>query len=249
MPHASIVSKTAAGYQSDGGEKTKRQRNKLKKRAPFGYSETNYVSYDLSNLMGNHHSIEVVPRPTRPPRPSTTDLPDLPGLPIYKTFGNELKPATTLSHEPPPPFQEQQPSESATAWVRAQSDSTPVPTSASRPSHLERRTHPSVRSTGRHEAGLDRPPVPVPQRPPQYDRASRLAESYQSLLPDFDSLEYPESHTALHRQKSDLRHGGSNREQWHYKHNPRNSGHLAHLLRFTRCDTLRPVPEPPQDLQ
>ncbi|KAM7214410.1 hypothetical protein V8F06_010248 [Rhypophila decipiens] len=190
--------------------------------------------------MGNHHSIEAVPRPTRPPRPSTTDLPDLPGLPIYKTFrgATEIKPgpATTLSDEPPPPFQEQQPSESVTAWVLAQSDSTPVPTSTSRPSHQERRTHSSVRSTGRHEAGLDRPPVS--QRPPQYDRASRLAESYQSLLPDFDSLDYRESHTALRRQKSDLRHGGSNREQWRYKHNPRNSGRFSpppqvHTLRHT----------------
>ncbi|KAM7183004.1 hypothetical protein V8F20_012770 [Naviculisporaceae sp. PSN 640] len=251
MPHSSFFSR-AVGYQSDGG-RTKPRRNKLKKRAPFGYSETNYVSYDLSNLMGNRHSIEDVPRPMRPPRPSTTDLPDLPGLPIYKTFATELKPATVLDDGPPPPpfSDEQQPSESATGWVLADSGPTPAPMTTTIP---ERQVKPSGRLLDRQEAGFDIPQVP--QRPPQYDRASRLAESYQCLLPDLDSLDYPESHSALQRQHSDhtLRNTStSSRDHWHHKYNPRNSGRFSpplltppahHSLRHTANQRPGTAPAP-----
>ncbi|KAK3318773.1 hypothetical protein B0H66DRAFT_533285 [Apodospora peruviana] len=219
MPHASSIFSTHSylnsirSRQSHPGQ-VKPQRNRLRKRQqPFGYSETNVVAYDLSALMGNHHSIESVPRPSRPPRCSTADdIPNLPATLIYKTFASEF-PTVTVEEQTaltPEENDDSKISESATGWFLA---GTAQDCSAD-----HERERPILPASTHH-----RDHDQVSAKNPRYDRASRLAESYQSLLPDLESLDYPETHKVIRRHQSERRLG----QQYHH-HRKENLHHTWH---------------------
>ena len=189
-PHSSAT--TTSQQQQE--QLVPQPRNKLKKRPVFHYSERNVVSYDLSKLVSNKHTVPLpvpdpprysvpdIPRPLRPPHLSQAEPPALPDLPIYETFTVETPPVVFPEQVPqisgvPPPVPA--PDEVLADWTRRHNNTQRQSPSTSH-----------VISSGT-----------VAKRP-QYDRASRLAESYRSLLPDIESMDYSEACSAIEKRLS-----------------------------------------------
>jgi len=174
--------------------KEPKSRNKLRKLPPVRPSERARIDFgELFAGMGNRASrYDNVPRPTRPPRPLASELPDLPGLPIYKAIGAARHiPATVLaceldnekqtSKKPEPPSRRpsianRRPSIAGTKWPLTDTEAETAP--RGRPASRTARTTPrKLYSCSADAAFFEK------QRPPMYDRASHLAESYRALLP------------------------------------------------------------------
>ncbi|KAK3688202.1 hypothetical protein B0T22DRAFT_479470 [Podospora appendiculata] len=156
------------------------QRNKLKKRnSPTLYSEKNEVSYDLSQLMGDHHQVDDIPQPSRPPRPFMTDIPNLQSLPVHEAFHQQPFTPSPLSLGDV---------QRGTGVVEPASWSPP---DSPRNRYLELENRSPVMSPSIYEENVEKP---------QYDRASFLAESYRSLLPDLENIDFGEAHSAVAEQ-------------------------------------------------
>lgn len=153
------------------------RRNKLIKRQQLRKSHShvgNTTANEIQAEMGNHISFENIPRPTRQPRSAPCRVPSLPCLPIYETF--------TVAH------------------IEA----------ALREEKLAAERADPAASSQRHRSSRNRPqrdifPAIKPgERPPAYDRALHLAESYQSILPNYDVMDQDdEEQRALRRQRSE----------------------------------------------
>jgi len=156
---------------------------KLRKRPPFWYSMANLASSNLSQIPYQSYSREPRASPKRLLRPAEVDI---------------LKPLELSA---------------SSAQIHPQTQPLPHPDreSRSKPDNLplakpERRTSPDTqqnrvaRGAYRNDQGA-LPHHTTAQHLP-YDGASRLAESYRSLLPDPQTINYTEIHTILRRQKS-----------------------------------------------
>ncbi|KAK1836823.1 hypothetical protein QBC39DRAFT_402845 [Podospora conica] len=172
------------------GRDAKPPRNKLRKRPPFArYTQSEVVTLkSLSSdaeeaSMGNHLSA-LKSRPARPPRPCPADLPSLPSLPIYQTISSHQSRSFDVQDEPKPPIPPKSPSRKSSVsikdWpLRGLEDEAPA--MPAKPPSLPH-PKPSIgRRCSRHTASYQ-----AYHPPPRYDRASHLAESYQSLLPEID---------------------------------------------------------------
>ncbi|KAK1749823.1 hypothetical protein QBC47DRAFT_395387 [Echria macrotheca] len=212
---------------------------KLKKRAPFRFAERNIASWDLTKMGNKFSSIDNIPRPQRPPRPSKTDLPDLPSLPIYQAFTAKHHPATLLE-EPKPPIPEKSASRrssivSVAGWPLADNFSSSRGRSTQRESPSIARKYSS--------ASADAAATPRNSSVPRYDRASVLAESYRSLLPDRDSDGLTENWNSTwtgHRPTADPREP---REQQEYAHTLH---HLGNRSLNATVQPSSPLSRPPE---
>ncbi|KAK4224318.1 hypothetical protein QBC38DRAFT_458403 [Podospora fimiseda] len=144
------------------------KRNKLQKRPSQAYIQTLPPSTIIAKeilsetAMGNHLSFENIPRPSRPPRPTPARrTPSLPCLPIYQTFTVANLEAAILEDE------EEEEGKQATSTIEGLS-----------------------RGTGGIRRQRNTVPAILPnEQPPTYDRALQLADSYRSILPDYESME------------------------------------------------------------
>ncbi|KAK3986522.1 hypothetical protein QBC44DRAFT_402438 [Cladorrhinum sp. PSN332] len=165
------------------------RRNKLRKRPSQAHSSqlqtvaitnSNSTANQIRNEMGNHLSFENIPRPSRPPRPPLARrVPSLPCLPIYETF--------TVAHIEAASREEKL----AEQGVSSSSGNTnPAPSQSQHRSRQQRNT--TV------------PAVKPGEQPLTYDRALQLADSYRSILPDYDVMgQEDDEHHALRRQQSE----------------------------------------------
>ncbi|KAK3323820.1 hypothetical protein B0T19DRAFT_443288 [Cercophora scortea] len=173
-----------SNHRGPWASRPRSQRNKLKKRnLPSLYSEKNEVSYDLSRLMSDHHQVvDEIPRPSRPPRPSMTDIPDLPRLPVYEAFHHQ---------QPPTPSPLCLEDTEGRAGAGAAEPTSWSPPDSPRNRYLELENRSPVMSPSIYEENIEKP---------QYDRASFLAESYRSLLPDLEDIDFGEARSAVAEQ-------------------------------------------------
>ncbi|KAK0637056.1 hypothetical protein B0T17DRAFT_520560, partial [Bombardia bombarda] len=195
---ATLLSKYRdVGFSQSCVAQTRAPRNKLKKLPPVGYPEKAQVTFDLCHLLGSTHSLENIPRPPRPPRTSRTDFPD-PALPTYKyePFDFPFDPIESLDEKTELKDCDTTSESASECWSLAYS------TPSRYPSEPERM---AVDRCNNGPAAAAAAPATTAREPPQYDRASRLAEAYRSLLPDLDTIEDSEARVSQQKTPQPLR--------------------------------------------
>ncbi|KAK0666819.1 hypothetical protein QBC41DRAFT_229799 [Cercophora samala] len=153
-------------------------------------------SQELSGPMGNHVSFENIPRPQRPPRTSAS-IPELPSLPIYETLTLSMGSSKAPNH-----------GNSETSLTKVKEKPRPLskctPQNTSRVHFLPQEKSPTFKLVPTIHPTLTPKPSPTS---PVHDRASILADSYRSILPDFDAMEQiteSEHHLVLRKRPSEL---------------------------------------------
>ncbi|KAK4171163.1 hypothetical protein QBC36DRAFT_391281 [Triangularia setosa] len=171
-------------------------KKRLRKKSFARLSERhNEAPQETCNSMGNHVSFENTPRPQR--LRASASIPELPCLPIYETL--------TLSME-----SSKAPDHGISAATPARPKEKPRPLSKCAPRNtFHIHSVPQEKSTAiKFVPTVHAAPNPQPtSKSPIHDRASILAESYRSILPDFDAMEQttdPEHNPTVTKRLSEL---------------------------------------------
>ncbi|KAK4663333.1 hypothetical protein QC763_607650 [Podospora pseudopauciseta] len=154
-------------------------KKRLRKKSFARLTERNIEAVqELSSPMGNHVSFESNPRSQRHPRASA-NIPELPCLPIYETLTLSMGPSKASCH-----------GGSETSSTKVKEKPRPLskcmPQNTSRVHFLPQQESPTFKLVPNIHPTLTPQPTP---KSPVHDRASILADSYRSILPDFDAME------------------------------------------------------------
>ncbi|KAK4184854.1 hypothetical protein QBC35DRAFT_440668 [Podospora australis] len=164
--------------QTDGSGQNS-SRNKLKKKkSQYQLIQNQHPVVDESIIltMGNQMSFENIPRPLRPPRSHGAAPPEIPDLPSLPIY-------ETLNSCKKP--------EAPTAPASKLTEKPKTPSSGHRSQLLPATTKLT-------------PVVQPNEGPPPYDRASMLADSYRSILPDFNTMNCNSSYARLKHRPTDI---------------------------------------------
>ncbi|KAK0726497.1 hypothetical protein B0T21DRAFT_35222 [Apiosordaria backusii] len=173
-------------------------KKRLRKKPFARLSETKCEpTQENSQAMGNYVSLENIQRPQRPPR-AATGIPELPCLPIYETLTLSMG-SSKAPHN----------GNSETSLMKTSGKNRPpskvTPQNTSRVRFIPQEKTSAFKLVPTVHAAPNPQPTP---KSPVHDRASILADSYRSILPDFDAMEEtnpdPENTVILKKRPTEL---------------------------------------------